>query len=127
MNRTNAEGQSLLIKNGQIFDGVSDRLRAGHVLISERTIAAIDASPIAESDSMTVIDGAGRVLMPGMTDAHVHLVGMANTLMDLPMASQSQLAAATRGLLPARTQGQGNQIRSGPYAARGPLRRQAPH
>jgi hypothetical protein len=95
MNRTNAEGQSLLIKNGQIFDGVSDRLRAGHVLISERTIAAIDASPIAESDSMTVIDGAGRVLMPGMTDAHVHLVGMANTLMDLPMASQSQLAAAT--------------------------------
>lgn len=95
MHRTNAEGQSLLIKNGQIFDGVSNRLRAGHVLISGRTIAAIDASPIAESDSMTVIDGAGRVLMPGMTDAHVHLVGMANTLMDLSMASQSQLAAAT--------------------------------
>jgi imidazolonepropionase-like amidohydrolase len=95
MHRTTAEGQSLLIKNVQIFDGVSDRLRAGHVLISGRTIAAIDASPIAESDFMTVIDGAGRVLMPGMTDAHVHLVGMANTLIDLAMASQSQLAAAT--------------------------------
>jgi hypothetical protein len=60
MNRTNAEGQSLLIKNGQIFDGVSDRLRAGHVLISERTIAAIDASPIAESDSMTVMNTPAR-------------------------------------------------------------------
>ncbi len=95
MNRTNAEGQSLLIKNVQIFDGVSDRLRAGHVLISGRVIAAVDASTIAEADSMTVIDGTGRVLMPGMTDAHVHLVGMANTLMDLAMASQSQLVAAT--------------------------------
>ena len=95
MNCALPEGQSLLIKNVQIFDGVSDRLRAGHVLISGRTIAAVDTSPIAESDSMTVVDGTGRVVMPGMTDAHVHLVGMANTLIDLAMASQTQLAAAT--------------------------------
>ncbi len=33
--------------------------------------------------------------MPGMTDAHVHLVGMANTMADLIMATQTQLAAAT--------------------------------
>jgi imidazolonepropionase-like amidohydrolase len=33
--------------------------------------------------------------MPGMIDAHVHLVGMANTLLDIAMASQTQLAAAT--------------------------------
>ena len=33
--------------------------------------------------------------MPGMSDAHVHLVGMANTLLDLAMGSQSLLAAAT--------------------------------
>jgi imidazolonepropionase-like amidohydrolase len=95
VNCAHPEGQSLLIKNVQIFDGVSDRLRAGHVLISGRTIAAVDTSPIAESDSMTVVDGTGRVVMPGMTDAHIHLVGMANTLIDLAMASQTQLAAAT--------------------------------
>ncbi len=44
---------------------------------------------------MTVIDGGGRVLMPGMSDAHVHLVGMANTMIDIVMATQTQLAAAT--------------------------------
>lgn len=33
--------------------------------------------------------------MPGMIDAHAHLVGMANTLLDLAMASQTQLAATT--------------------------------
>lgn len=89
------EAGRLLVKNVKIFDGVSDRLFAGHVLVEDRTIAAVDSSPIAEGPDMTVIDGAGRVLMPGMSDAHVHLVGMANTMADLFTATQSQLAAAT--------------------------------
>ena len=79
----------------QIFDGVSGQLFAGHVLIEGRTIAAVDTSPIAAGPETATIDGAGRVLMPGMTDAHVHLVGMANTMADLIMATQTQLAAAT--------------------------------
>lgn len=85
----------LLIKNVRIFDGLSDRLTDGHVLVEGRTIAAVETSPIAETASTTVIDGADRVLMPGMSDAHVHLVGMANTMVDVLTATQSQLAAAT--------------------------------
>lgn len=85
----------LLIKNVRIFDGISDHLLEGHVLIEGSTIAAVDTSPIAENDETIAIDGAGRVLMPGMTDAHVHLVGMANTMTDLLTATQTQLAAAT--------------------------------
>ncbi|MGD9619843.1 MAG: amidohydrolase family protein [Mycolicibacterium sp.] len=85
----------LLIKNVEIFDAVADRTFAGHVLIEGRTFAAVDTSPIAEDAATTVIDAAGRFLMPGMTDAHVHLVGMANTMIDLITATQSQLAAAT--------------------------------
>lgn len=81
----------------QIFDGVSGQLFAGHVLIEGRTIAAVDTSPIAAGPETVTIDGAGRVLMPGMTDAHVHLVGMANTMADLIMATQTRLAAATLG------------------------------
>lgn len=92
-NRSGA--RPLLIKNVQIFDGISDHLLDGHVLIEGRTIAAVDTSPIAENDETIVIDGVGRVLMPGMTDAHVHLVGMANTMPDLLTATQTQLAAAT--------------------------------
>lgn len=86
---------SLLIKNVRIFDGLSGGLTAGHVLIDGANITAVDTSPIAESAGTTVIDGGDRVLMPGMIDAHAHLVGMANTLLDLAMASQSQLAATT--------------------------------
>lgn len=90
-----ADTHRLLIKNVQIFDGIADRLFAGHVLIEGPNVAAVETAPIAESAAMTVKDGAGRVLMPGMTDAHVHLVGMANTLPDLMTATQTQIAAST--------------------------------
>src|SRR5208337_221984 len=95
MSRANSEHQRLVIKNVQIFDGVSDRTSAGHVLVEGQRILAVDTSPIAESTSTAVIDAGGRVLMPGMSDAHVHLVGMANTLVDLVLGSQTQLAATT--------------------------------
>ena len=88
-------GRRLLINNVRIFDGFSDHLVDGHVLIEGRTITAVERSPIAEAETDVVIDGAGRTLMPGMSDAHVHLVGMANTVIDLVMGSQTQLAAAT--------------------------------
>lgn len=85
----------LLVKNVHIFDGIADRTFAGHVLVEGRTIAGVDTSPIAEDAATTVIDGGGRFLMPGMSDAHVHLVGMANTMDDLMTGTQTQLAAAT--------------------------------
>jgi imidazolonepropionase-like amidohydrolase len=72
----------LLIKDVEIFDGLSDRTFGGHVLVEGRTIAAVKASPIAETAGTAVIDGGGRVLMPGMSDAHVHLVGMADLLFE---------------------------------------------
>ncbi|AQT81324.1 amidohydrolase [Mycolicibacterium litorale] len=86
---------SVLIKNVGVFDGLSGTVVPGHVLIDGSKISAVDTSPIAESAATTVIDGGDRVLMPGMIDAHAHLVGMANTLLDLAMASQTQLAATT--------------------------------
>ena len=77
----------LLVKNVRIFDGLADRLSPGHVLIEGTKIAAVETSPIAEDPNTVVIDGADRVLMPGMSDAHVHLVGMANTMFDMMLAS----------------------------------------
>ncbi|BBX19615.1 amidohydrolase [Mycolicibacterium duvalii] len=95
MGAANAATKRLLIKNVRIFDGRTPRLTDGHVLVEGRTIAAVEPSPIAEAPGTTVIDGGGRTLMPGMSDAHVHLVGMANTLLDLAMGTQTLLAART--------------------------------
>ncbi len=47
-----------------------------------------------------MIDGGGRVLMPGMSDAHVHLVGNANSYIDMVMGSEAHIAL--NGLAEAR-------------------------
>ena len=66
---------STLFREVKIFDGRSDQLTdPTDVLITGNTIATI--SPQVDSpagdEQRTVIDGAGRVLMPGLIDAHWH-------------------------------------------------------
>jgi imidazolonepropionase-like amidohydrolase len=73
---------SILINNVRIFDGVGDEFRTGNLLIRDRRIAQISHSPIAEPPGGHLIDGGGRVLMPGLTDAHWHMMFAPNTLDD---------------------------------------------
>lgn len=68
---------AVLFENVRVFDGTSDSLSpAMNVLVVGNTIQAISADPIAEptAASLTRIDGAGRTLMPGLIDAHTHLM-----------------------------------------------------
>ncbi|MCK5364844.1 MAG: amidohydrolase family protein, partial [Gammaproteobacteria bacterium] len=53
-----------LITNVKIFDGESETLKDGPVLIENNLIKAIGAGAEAP-DGATVIDGGGRTLMPG--------------------------------------------------------------
>ncbi|MDG1231167.1 MAG: amidohydrolase family protein [Pseudomonadales bacterium] len=62
-----------LISNVQIFDGVTDKLSTGHVLVEAGMIKTISATPLVVPDGAVVIDGTGRTLMPGLIDSHVHL------------------------------------------------------
>jgi len=62
-----------LFENVRIFDGKSATLSApSHVLVRGNTIARISDSPIAADPGTTVIRAGGRVLMPGLIDAHWH-------------------------------------------------------
>jgi len=65
-----------LFENVRIFDGISDQLSASsNVLIVGNKIQAISTSTISTpaDSSLTRINGKGRVLMPGLIDAHVHM------------------------------------------------------
>jgi imidazolonepropionase-like amidohydrolase len=64
-----------LFQNVRIFDGKSTTLSApSNVLVRGNIIERVSASPItADANSnATVVAGGGRVLMPGLIDAHWH-------------------------------------------------------
>src|SRR6202142_798460 len=70
-----ASPQPTLFQNVRIFDGRSATLSApSNVLVRGNTIARISAGPITfeAGSNVRVIAANGRVLMPGLIDAHWH-------------------------------------------------------
>lgn len=67
--------QQYLFTNVNVFDGTSNELINADVLVTDNKIDQVSTEPLAviQSVNMTVIDGGGRTLMPGLIDAHVHL------------------------------------------------------
>jgi imidazolonepropionase-like amidohydrolase len=67
----------VLINNVNIFDGKTETLQKDmHVLVKDNLIETISDKPLAiiQTDNVTMIDGGGRTLMPGMIDVHWHTV-----------------------------------------------------
>ena len=73
---------SILFRNVRVFNGVDPTLGAAtDVLVRGNRIAEIGSidMPAAEQ-GMTVIDGAGRTLMPGLIDVHWHALAVRPTI-----------------------------------------------
>ena len=68
------QSESVLFQNVRLFDGKTDTLSASsNVLVKGNKIEKISSAAIAADAAQTlVIDGGGRVLMPGLIDAHWH-------------------------------------------------------
>jgi imidazolonepropionase-like amidohydrolase len=83
-----------LFQNVRIFDGKSDALSApSDVLVKGNTIERISASSITvdTQSGVRVIAADGRVLMPGLIDAHWHAFMAATSQMLLMTADSSYL------------------------------------
>jgi imidazolonepropionase-like amidohydrolase len=66
-------GAATLFQNVRIFDGKSAALSVpSNVLVRGNTIERISVSPITVDPNANVIAANGRVLMPGLIDAHWH-------------------------------------------------------
>jgi imidazolonepropionase-like amidohydrolase len=71
-----AQSTNILIENVRIFNGKSAQLSApSNVLVVGNKIETISTTAIAipTEGKTTKLNGGGRVLMPGLIDAHVHL------------------------------------------------------
>jgi imidazolonepropionase-like amidohydrolase len=70
---------AILFLNGTVIDGNGGVTERGALLTTNGTIEAVGNSDNLEAHrtdpDTTVIDLAGRTLMPGLIDSHVHLAG----------------------------------------------------
>ena len=65
--------ERILIQNVNVWDGTSEELREGQqVLIEGNLIKAVAAEILVEPE-VNRIDGQGKTLIPGLSDAHLHL------------------------------------------------------
>jgi len=62
---------TLLIKNGRIMDPANQRDEKGDLLVADGKIAEIGKTIRTQADE--VMDAAGKVVVPGFVDMHVHL------------------------------------------------------
>jgi imidazolonepropionase-like amidohydrolase len=87
-------GGTTLFHNVRIFDGRSTALSApSNVLVKDGTIERISARPIAvdASAKIRIIAADGRVLMPGLIDAHWHAFSAATPQLVLMTADPNYL------------------------------------
>ena len=64
---------NILIKNVNVWDGKADDLLKNYdVLVVDNLIQQVDKNITSEKEA-TIIDGKGKTLIPGLSDAHVHL------------------------------------------------------
>ncbi|MXQ52090.1 amidohydrolase family protein [Salinicoccus hispanicus] len=66
--------EKLFIKNVNLIDGTGSELISNtNVLIENGRFSSIDASE-SEAENAQVLDGQGQYMLPGMIDAHVHMM-----------------------------------------------------
>jgi imidazolonepropionase-like amidohydrolase len=77
--------KTILINNVQIFNGKDEKTITGSVLIVGNLINKISTSPILTimSTDVITIDGKGKFLMPGLIDAHTHIMMESMNIMEL--------------------------------------------
>lgn len=74
---------NILIKNANVFNGKQAALqKQANIIIEHKLVKAIVGGPVAEDAFDVVYDAKSLTVIPGLTDAHVHLSITGNTLSD---------------------------------------------
>ena len=79
---------AILIRNVEIFNGIDEQIHTGNVLVENQLISKVsdDSIDVSGLTNVTIIDGEGMFLMPGLIDAHAH------TMMDAMPLQQALIS-----------------------------------
>src|SRR5262249_51097237 len=75
LNRQLARSDTYLIRDARIFVGDGSVIENGSVLVRKGAIAAVyqGSGPDPKSVKAETVEGAGKTILPGLIDVHVHL------------------------------------------------------
>lgn len=80
-----------LIKNANVFDGRHAELKENaNIVVEGNLVKEIVKGEISEENFTEIVDAEHRVVIPGLTDAHVHLSH--NTSEDIDTVRVDELA-----------------------------------
>ena len=87
--------QAILFTNFRLFDGSSSSLRDGlSLLVEGNRIKSVATRDRVAAPGARVIDCGGRVIMPGLIDAHVHIMFTAMPLQALMQGDAAYISLA---------------------------------
>lgn len=90
----------VVVRNANVFDSRAGVLRPGStIVVEDERIAAATQEPIAVDDAAQVIDAGGRAVLPGLIDAHVHVVAASHDLVGLALQPLSLVVAESGRIL----------------------------
>ncbi len=88
-----------VVVNARLFDSASGTLRPHTTIIIEgERISAVTQEPL-QVDGAERIDAVGRVVLPGLIDAHVHVVAASHDLVGLALQPASLVGAQASQIL----------------------------
>ncbi len=91
--------QRTVIRNARLFDSERARFVPGSTVVIEgERIVAVTTEPRA-APGARVIDAAGRALLPGLIDAHAHVVAVSHDLVALTQQPVSLVGAQASRLM----------------------------
>lgn len=91
--------QRQVIVNARLFDSATGEIRPGSTLVIEgERVAAVTQEPWQVDDAQR-IDAGGRVVLPGLIDAHVHVVATSHDLAAAALTAPSLLTAQSSVLM----------------------------
>jgi imidazolonepropionase-like amidohydrolase len=83
--------KSIVFRSARVFDGESEALRVDvNVFVQGNVISEISERPVGADEE--VVDCGGRVLMPGLIDAHVHVYAAGLNIVRVAQSPMSYLA-----------------------------------
>lgn len=88
-----------VVRNARLFDPVSGSMRPGTSLVIEgERFVEVTQQPL-DVDDAVIIDAAGRAVLPGLIDAHVHVIAASHDLVGLALQPASLVSAQSSHIM----------------------------